>query len=91
MTVVPVVALRTVGTISIPEEVRIECRHGAGCQTQTHAIHVVVGEEGVDRSEVEEALSAILSSASYFYIVLHERLDAEDDVLESLWNSPYGG
>ena len=84
MTVVPVVTLRTVGAISIPEEVRIECRHSSGCQTQAHAIHVVIGEEGVDRSEVEEALSAILSSASYLYIVLHERLDAEDDVLESL-------
>ena len=83
MSGVPVIALRTVCSITAPEEVRVECRHRTSCETQTDAVHIVLGDVGVDRSEVKLALLAIGATA-HLYIVLHQSLDAEDDPLEAL-------
>ena len=65
MAVIPLVALQTVGTVTIPEEVGVEGRHRSARQTQAHTVYVVVGEERVDRSQVEEAAAVVDDAVSF--------------------------
>ena len=65
MAVIPLVALQTVGAVTIPEEVRVEGCHRSARQTQAHAVYVVVGEERVDRSQVEEAAAVVDDAVSF--------------------------
>ena len=78
-------ALRTVCPVTIPEEVRVQGCHRTSGKTQAQAINKVVGNEGIHRTQVEDAsLVVLLVLMSHLHIVLHQRTDAEDDIFEAL-------
>ena len=82
MSCIPFVALRTIGSIAVPEEMRIERSHGTTSQAKTYAVYIVFRQIGVDRTEVELTfLSA--RTTSYLHIVLHESLYTQNDPLET--------
>ena len=73
MTSVPFVTLRTIGSITIPEEVWVERCHGSSCQSKAYAVDKVLRQVGVDRSEVKLA-SLTARATTYLHIVLHQCL-----------------
>ena len=56
--VVVLLGVHTVSVVSVPEEVRIEVGGGPSAHSEAVAVNEVLGDEGVDRPEVELALGA---------------------------------
>ena len=79
--IVPTVGPRAIGAIALPEEVGIEGRHRSGRPAEAVAIHEVVGNDGIDRTNIHFAL---LSRGTRFDEVFGKRLDAHHDDAKTL-------
>ena len=88
MTIIPFMTLQTIGSVTIPEEMRIESSHRTTSQTQSDSIHEVVGKERIDRSQVEITSVFLillgLLGMSHLNIVLHQGSHTQDNVFEAL-------
>ena len=88
MTIIPFMTLQTIGSVTIPEEMRIERSHRTTSQTQSDSIHEVVGKERIDRSQVEITSVFLillgLLGMSHLNIVLHQGSHTQDNVFEAL-------
>ena len=76
----PLLVARAVGAVTAEAPVRMQVTGGHATETETGSVHVVAGNHGVDRAEVE--LAGVLLAAR-LHEVLDKRLGTENDVLEA--------
>ena len=76
----PLLVARAVGAVTAEAPVRMQVTGGHAAETETGSVHIVAGNHGVDRAEVE--LAGVLL-ATRLHEVLDKRLCTEDDVLEA--------
>jgi len=76
----PLLVARAVGAVTAEAPVRMQVTGGHAAETETGSVHIVAGNHGVDRAEVE--LAGVLLAAR-LHEVLDKRLCTENDVLEA--------